>query len=264
MEIIRFAILGIVQGLTEFFPVSSSGHLVLCQRLFGMEDMLAFDLIVHCASFIAVVVVFRAKIKRLLQDVFSRRQAAAGPASGGRYIVLLGIATVVTAAVYFTNKKIFESLFESGRYLWLGFFLTGCVLYVTRFAKSGGTLRIADSIIVGFFQGIAVAPGVSRSGMTIAACLFRKIGKEDAVDFSFLLGALSIFLAELYKLRSIGEMVQHAPILPLVVGFLAALISSFIALRLVIVFIRAARFHWFSYYCWFVSAVSFVLFVLKP
>ena len=240
---LKLIILGIIQGLTEFFPVSSSGHLVMLQEIFGLEEMFLFDIFMHLASFLAIVLVFRKNIIQLkIKSIFN-----------------LFLAMVPTVIIYFIFKRTIGDLFETIKWLWLFFALSGFIIYFTKFTQQKDKALCAkDAIFIGFLQGCALLPGLSRSGLTVSGALYRKIEQTKAIEFSFLLGALAILAATLLKVPNLikNDFVFSAPI---ACGFAASFITSLVSLKIIIKIIKASKFYRFAYYCWFISIVSLLV-----
>jgi undecaprenyl-diphosphatase len=229
MNSIQALILGAVQGLTEFLPVSSSGHLVLFQRLFGLRgDVLVFDVAVHLATLAAVIAVFWKDILGIFKKPF------------GRLTWLLVVGTIPAVVFGLAFKDWIERLFESGRTLGFEFIATGIVLWFAESVKSKnkklGETSFADALWIGAAQAVAILPAVSRSGLTIAGSLFRGLNREFAAKFSFLLSIPAILGAAVLELPdAIGTLkspgaagVSH---LALILGMAAAFGFGWIALR---------------------------------
>ena len=251
MSIIKAIILGIVQGFTEFLPVSSSGHLVLLQKIFNIEEgALTFDIALHLATLIAVLVVYRKKIFEMIKNPFSKLPV---------YIV---IGTVPIAIFGLLLNDLIESFFETGATLGAGFIFTGLVLM---YADSTGEkkrkleqMNIKDPLLIGTSQAVAMIPAVSRSGMTISTALALGIERKTAADYSFLLSIPAILgavVVDIYKMLKTGvnEISAIGPS-PFVFGMLFAAISGFIAVRFMINLIQKQRLKYFSYYLWIIGA----------
>jgi undecaprenyl-diphosphatase len=229
MNGIQAFILGAVQGLTEFLPVSSSGHLVLFQKIFGLrENVLTFDIAVHLATMIAVIAVFRKDVLEILKKPL------------GKMTWLLVIGTLPAVLVGLTLKKHITSLFEGGKTLGIEFIATGIVLWIVESVRTGrkqleGT-SAADALWIGSAQAVAILPAVSRSGLTIAGALFRGLNREFAAKFSFLLSIPAILgatvldlpdaVAEFHATGTVG-----VPTVSLVIGMATALVFGFIAIK---------------------------------
>ena len=268
MNIFSAAILGVIQGLTEFLPVSSSGHLILFEHLFGLRperpEMLLFDLTTHIGTVAAIFVVFRKSVVAFFKNLFAFRQYGTAPVKiyknspSVHFLVLALAATLVTALVY----KVFKTPLESARRLpivagmWV---VTGTLLLVTDFRKGAKLgLRqfgIIAAIVVGLAQGAAILPGISRSGATICAAILIGLRRRWAVEFSFLiaipaiLGAVVVKFAENYSQIGSAEL----PVSSLLVGAAAAFAVGIFALKLLIKTSRSANLKFFAFYCYILA-----------
>ena len=267
-KIFLYILLGIIQGLTEFFPISSSGHLVLLQNIFGLKRMISFDIVVHSASFLVILLVFRERIKFIIQDLIreamNKKNTAGkeGELTGFKFLILLLFAIIPTVAVVLVFQSFLEGTFESTKFLWACFLITGFILYATKDKAGQRIPKVLDSLIVGILQGVAVIPGISRPGITISACLCRRIDRNLAIDFSFLLGGLAILSAIIYKFNDILLIISDKDeFIPLTLGFLSAFISSYFALNVIIRHIRNAKLYRFAYYCWAMGIINFIIFI---
>jgi undecaprenyl-diphosphatase len=264
----KAALLGVIQGLTEFLPVSSSGHLALAQRWLALDprspQMLLFDVLVHVATLVAVGIVFAAPasayIHRLLKE--SRRSWR-----GRRYawgILLMGaVATVPTAAFGLMFKETFEAAFD--RPAWIGtcLIVTGVMLGVTilhpRQARGWKEFRWWQAGLVGIAQALAILPGISRSGSTICVAGYCGLRRRWAAEFSFLIAAPAIAGATILKLRDTlklpPEQFAELPWGAVIVGAVVSLVVGVLALRLLLDTVRRAKLHYFAPYCWLVGAL---------
>jgi undecaprenyl-diphosphatase len=264
-------ILGIVQGLTEFLPVSSSGHLVLFRELLGVdgEGFLDFTVLVHFGTVLSTVIVFWAAIVQLLKGLFKFRYN-----DETDYIFKLIVSMIPVAVVGFFFKDAVECLF-GGSLIVVGVCLviTAALLWFSDFASRyhrnrsnthRNGISYLQAFIVGIGQAVAVAPGLSRSGTTIATGLLTGVKRENMAQFSFLMVLVPIIgeqgldivksLSETGTLFS-GEVSAAA----LLIGFLAAFISGLFACKAMVALVRKARLGWFSLYCLAVAAIIFIL-----
>ncbi len=253
MTIFQGLVLGLVQGLTEFLPISSSGHLVLFQRLFGLsEGVLSFDIAVHLATLAAVLAIFREEIWAMIRH----------PTSKLTLLVIVG--TIPTAIIGFALKGPVESLFESGRSLGIEFIATGLILIAAealakRRAASKGEAETTwlDAAAVGTAQGLAILPAISRSGLTLAGALACGIEREFALKFSFIMSIPPILGAGLLDAKDLVEAGAGlgVPAIPLLVGVIAAAVSGYFAIRFMLkVFVKASL-KYFSYYVFALGAI---------
>jgi undecaprenyl-diphosphatase len=230
-------LLGLVQGLTEFLPVSSSGHLILFQHFLGIDgDMMLFNIILHIATLTAVVVVFRKKIWSLVKQPFCKTNLA------------LLLATVITCAMVFVFKDLIDRSFTH-RILPITFLITATLLFATTLlAKGAREVGYKTSALAGFIQGIAVIPGISRSGSTIAACLSTGTKREAAAEFSFLMSIPIIVASFVYELISGGGVVLNVSPIALICAFVAALVSGVLAIKIMLRVVKNVKLYWFSMY----------------
>ena len=250
MSLFEAIILGVVQGLTEFLPVSSSGHLLLLQRVFGIEEGgLFFTVMLHLATLVAVLIVYRRQVWQLICRPFQKT------------VLLLVIATLPTVAIALLFKKVapFDAFYEkaeSGVYLGLGFLFTGCLLLLSdllrRGRKKGRPLHemtVGDGIAVGCMQAIGVLPGVSRSGSTISGALIAGLNSRAAADFSFLLSIPAIIGGVVLEVPdAIQNGLGDFNIFCLMAGMLAAGFTGYFAIRLVLGAIKKRRMWGFAIY----------------
>ncbi|MBR4531298.1 undecaprenyl-diphosphate phosphatase [bacterium] len=258
MTILDSIILGILQGLTEFLPVSSSGHLVLVEKLLGHKDVpLLYDILLHVASLLAVFIFFRNKLFNLAKECVSFKFN-----KSHKYVLLILAATIVTTAMLFVTKPMMKSIKEEPVYLTVAFAFTAILLLIAQsfFKKAvpDKEITLKDALVIGFFQGIAVLPGVSRSGSTITGALFRKIPAAEAVEFSFMLAIPAILGALLLELVK-GGFAMIDPV-PSFVGFVTSFVASLAALKLLVFMMKKTILYPFAIYLFILSAlVPFVV-----
>ncbi|MBS5645716.1 MAG: undecaprenyl-diphosphate phosphatase [Clostridiales bacterium] len=242
MGILEAIVVGIVQGLTEFLPVSSSGHLVLFQNIFNSQgDMIFFDTMLHVGTLVAVLVVF-------WQDVVSILKKPVQKLTG---LILVATVPAVVATLLF--KDFFEGSFE-GQYLGYGFIVTAILLVAAewvekRYQKRRNNVKYRDAVIMGCVQAVAIMPGISRSGSTLVGGLFSGIDRNLAARFSFLM-SIPVILGSLvlqgYDLIKTG--VGQIAVLPTIVGMLFAAVSGFLAIRFMLNLIRKKKLYGFAIY----------------
>lgn len=255
---------GLVQGLTEFLPVSSSGHLALMQHFFKFEDPdanLLTTVALHFGTLLAVIYYFRA-------DLLPYLTPAGWQDTGRRRIALLVIAgSVPTAIIGLVFKKQFEALFASPLAVSIALFITAVLLLTceklkqTENQQTLETLPWWKSIVVGLIQGLAVTPGISRSGSTIATGLLLGIKGEDATRFSFLLMIPAVGGATLLKVKDLVEsgLPESIQAGGLALGTLIATITGFLALKLLVYMVKQQKLSYFAYYLFCVSTISMIL-----
>jgi undecaprenyl-diphosphatase len=255
MDITQSILLGIVQGLTEFLPVSSSGHLVLFQKLFGFQEApIFFDTLVHFATLLAVVFYLRKEIWQILTNLKKNLNLI--------WLLILGTLPAVVFALLF--KDYIESTFNSLWMLSVGFFITAVLLFATKFIGSGKKdmqkINWVDSLIIGILQAVAILPSISRSGATISSALYRDIKREDAFKFSFLLSIPAIAGAMVLQVFDFNPSNLNGGFWPNALGFVMATIFGFFSLFLLEKIAQKGKLHYFAIYC-FALGVIIMLFV---
>lgn len=243
--------LGLVQGLTEFLPVSSSGHLVMAQSLLGLEESgVVFEVAVHVATLVSVLVFYRRRVAGLVVDTLRRRPEAL------EYVGKLFVATLPAVALVLVAGDFLESLFDRPLVVGVALLTTGAILWSTRSTLPGahaGTPTWSNALWIGCAQAFAIVPGISRSGSTVAMALALGVAPAAAAEFSFLMSVPAILGAAVLKL---GELATIAPdaVVPLAAGSAAAGVSGVAAIWLFVRLLRSQGFHQFAYYVWGVGA----------
>jgi undecaprenyl-diphosphatase len=278
LNILTSAFLGTVQGLTEFLPVSSSGHLALFEHLFGFDaeksEMLLFDLIMHTGTVIAIFIVFRRTVAAFLKNLIKGSRDLAEPVGlykknfSFRFLILAFVATVVTALIGFPLRKYFMSARGNLVTISIMWIITGILLTATDFRKKTRVgLRqfgIVSAIVVGLFQAAAIMPGISRSGATIAAAILLGLHRRWAVEFSFLLAIPAILGATAVELVKNHDKIssQNLSLIIILPGLLTAVIAGTAALKILIRVARRARLKTFAFYC-FILACCVLIYRLQ-
>jgi undecaprenyl-diphosphatase len=245
----KYFILGIIQGLTEFLPVSSSGHLVIAQKILGITDnQLLIILACHFGTLFAMVLFFFKDIVGLFKK----------PGLIGHIILV----TVITGIIGLAGKDFFESLFASPKAVSISLFITGAVLIFSRNFQRGkrgiNSIDIRDSLFLGLMQAFSIIPGISRSGMTISSLLFRNIDKQSAFKLSFLAGMPAIAGAFVLELKDVGT-IAAGQLSGLVMAALVSFIVGFFALAALRSMLDRAKFHYFGYYCIALAVSTWIL-----
>lgn len=268
MTLLRAIILGLIQGATEFIPVSSSGHLVLVPWLLGWEEPgLTFDTVLHLGTLVAVLAYFWRDWWRLITAWLRGLVRWRWDDPDARLAWLLVVGTIPAAVLGFTLEDFFESLF--GQPAWVAFFLlvTAALLALSEWLGRRGRqieeLRWSDAVLIGLGQAAAIAPGISRSGATMSAGLFRGLERPAAARFSFLLSTPVILGAGAFKLLdlfSLPDPLAHAPVL--VAGFLAAAISGYLCIWGLLRYLQRGRLYPFAIYCAVAGSVALAVALL--
>jgi len=239
-------ILGIVQGLTEFLPISSSGHLVLLEQIFGFtHNVILFDVILHLGTLCAVVFYYRKKIWELLKNPLSQKMQ------------LLIFATFPTLMIVLFFKDFFVESFN-GETLAIGFMVTAIFLIIAEVVSKNyyqyKKNSFSKAFIVGVFQGVAILPGISRSGSTITCAIVQGIKQDEAVEFSFLLSIPIIIASFVFKCFDLNTEPITISSGCIILGFLFSAISGFFAIKLMNIIVKKAKYSYFAVYLILLSA----------
>ncbi|MFZ7132113.1 MAG: undecaprenyl-diphosphate phosphatase [Eubacteriales bacterium] len=277
MNTITSIIMGIVQGLTEFLPVSSSGHLVILQHFFQVnEGNLAYSILLHLGTLIAVFIAFWNSIKNMiieffhmLKDLFSTGSLKIYTNKYRQYIMHIIIASIPVGIIGVLFDDVFETIFSKIEVVAFTLILTGILLIVgerigKKNRKNIENMSLANVLTVGLFQTMAIMPGISRSGSTIVGGLFSGLKKEEATEFSFLVSLPAVLGAVILKSKDIMELesLGMSPI-TLISGFLASVIFGVFAIKLLVTLVKKGKLHYFSYYCWTVAVLLLIyIFIL--
>ena len=261
MTVLQAIFLGVVQGLTEFLPVSSSGHLVFFQSVFGLaEPQLAFDVMLHLGTLLAVIVYFRTDVARILLGTWAWVRGRRGGESEAKLLLWIVVASIPTGLMGVLLKDWFESLFSMPKTVGLMLLVTGLLLWLTRFAgrkqKTRGEMGVLDALVIGIAQGVAIIPGISRSGSTISAGLFCGLNRELAGKFSFLLSIPAILGATFLEFREIDA---ASGIGVTLFGMAVSFFVGLVALKLLMNIVKKGKLSYFSYYCWAVGVLMVLL-----
>ena len=275
MTILQAMFLGLVQGVAEFLPISSSGHLSVFQNLLGLNtgetDNLFFDVLLHLATLASVCFVYWKDIKTIAADCLGFVRGIGHPVPGqekvrypgARMLMLMFFATLPLFLIL-PIKDTVEKLYYSTAFIGIALLLTGCMLYVADRMPRGGKrvngTRIRDALIVGVCQAIATAPGLSRSGTTITAGLATGMDRSFAVKFSFLISIPAVLGANILSLVKAFKNGVDWKLLPAyLLGMLVAAVSGYFSIRLIRYISKKGKFGWFAYYCWFAGLVTILL-----
>jgi len=269
MDIIQAIIIGLVQGLTEFLPVSSSAHLIFVQQALGLSDVgLAFDVLMHLGTLVAVIAYFFNDIIQMIKAFFLSlidlkdrkflQEVRRDPYKKLTWLTI--VATIPVGIVGVLFNDIVEALFTGLTVPAFLLLVTGCLLYFSQRMNSGkidlSNITLREAIIMGCGQALAVLPGLSRSGTTIAAGLFSGLDKEFAAKFSFILSIPAILGAGVFQLKDLTS--GNIELTACIAGFIVAVISGYLAISFLLKLIRERSLDIFAYYCWIVGAIILV------
>ncbi len=261
-------VLGALQGATEYLPVSSSGHLVIAEHLFGFrEPTLFFNIVLHLGTLAAVIFYYRGDLVELIREsVLGIGDLVRGESPrivlnqrpSFQLALLIVLGTIPTAVIGLLFNQTFERMFDSARWTGVMLTVTGTVLFFTRAAPQNPNrkLGVVTALLIGTVQGLAIAPGISRSGTTIATALFCGIEREEAARFSFLLSIPSIIGALIVESGGASNGVGTSAMMA---GFVSAVVTGYFCLALLVQLVKMNRLSVFSYYCWAVGIAAAVL-----
>lgn len=245
---LQAVILGIIQGITEWLPVSSSGHLALAQFFLGIEASVFYDILLHIGTLLVVCIVFREDILKILKAA-AKLDFKSEDGKLGLYIIL---ASIPTALIGFTFHDLFSSFFSNLNMIAFALIFTSGILLASKFAKPKREINWWNSLLIGISQGIAIIPGISRSGATISTGMLAGIDRLKAARFSFLLSIPAVIGAALFEAKAgIGEINLGTGL----VGFVVAMIVGYLSIKLLLKIIEQKKFHYFAYYCFILGGV---------
>lgn len=267
IELLKYLFLGLIQGITEPIPVSSSGHLVLFEHFFGMEiSGLSFEVLVNFASLLAVLFIYRSDLIQLTKNSVSYVVVSEKTQSMKKdfyFVLYLIIGTVPAGIIGVLFQDQIAAVFKGVRVIGITLIITGIALWLIRNlkgSKSDGELTLKDSIIIGLSQAVALIPGISRSGATIVSAMALGTKRDTALKFSFFLyipvslGGMILSISDLVHDPRIGEL-----FLPYTLAFIASLIASYFSLKWFINIMKKGKLGYFSIYC-FIVGIAVVIF----
>jgi undecaprenyl-diphosphatase len=268
LSLLEAILLGIVQGLTEFLPISSSGHLVLGEYLLKVKfDDISFEVFLHFGTLLSVVIFFRRTIWSMLKAVWLKiRSVFAGGTTGPdseywRLFWLIIVGTTPAGLIGALFKDYLERSFSSVIFVSFMLLFTGTVLFLTKFVKKKKEkLGFNDALWVGLAQALAMLPGISRSGLTISTGIFRKVEKSKAAEFSFLLSLPAVLGASLLELKDVLSHNSASQDLRIyAIGAVTAFVVGYLSIKFLLNVIKKGKFQYFGYYC-FAVGLLFLIF----
>ncbi len=258
MDILQSIILGFIQGITEWLPISSTGHLRIAEHYFGLAVPALFDVLLHIGTLIVTLVYFRKDILKVLRALVKLDFKS----EYGLLIPLIIIGTIPTVAIGFLYGNELDTALSTMLALGVGFLVSGVVLYLSKFGRENKLgITYVDALIIGIMQGLAIIPSISRSGFTIAAALLLGIKREKAFKFSFLLSIPSILGAlglTLYQ-QEAALTTAGVGLMEIIAGVLVSIVVSFFALRFLWQTIAGKKFYLFAFYCFVLGAALVAL-----
>ncbi|RAP53743.1 MAG: undecaprenyl-diphosphatase [Methanosphaera sp. rholeuAM130] len=274
LDILSAIILGAVQGLAEFLPISSSGHLVLIPYILGVETTLAFDTVLHIGTLVAIFTFFWKDIIDLikgfilslidLSEGVDKFMAGLHNSIQKRFSWLIIVGSIPTALIGFLLKDAVETIFRGTLAVGVFLIITGLLLYYSEKQRHGNitakTMSFKQSVIIGICQGLAVLPGISRSGATISSGLCLGLEREYAARYSFLLSIPAVLGAGIIQIKDITAIDVSFGVL--IAGFLSSVIFGYLAIKLLMKMIKGWSLNIFAYYCWILGMVTIILSVI--
>jgi undecaprenyl-diphosphatase len=252
VTIIEALILAIIQGLTEWLPVSSSGHLVIAQQFLGLNPPLIFDLLLHIGTLIVVIMAFRKDILNILKTLVKRDLSS----TEGKLAFFIVVGSVPIAIVGVLFRENIEQLFSNILAVGVVLLINGGVLFFSEKRKGNKKMGTLDSILIGIAQAAALIPGLSRSGLTVSTGLLNKIDKQTAFRYSFLLSIPVILGATLFEFRDIAAI--NIELTSIVVATVLSMIVGYVSLKMLHRIVMSERFHLFAYYCTIVGGAIII------
>lgn len=255
MNLINVVIIGIVQGITEFLPISSSGHLVILQNLFGInEGQLTLDIFLHIGTVIPILIIYWQEVKDILLLKKEKRRLS--------YLIIVGI--IPTGLMGFFLKDFFTGLFSSVLNVGFMLLITGLFLYlVEKFAvsrKGLADMKEHNAVIIGIAQGLAIIPGISRSGTTITASIFQSFDRESAAKYSFLVSIPVILGAGMLELKELLDNGFAGTNWVLIItGAVVAAVTGYLAIKYLLHVLKKGSLMVFAYYCWILGVLIIIL-----
>jgi len=262
-QLIKTIILGIIQGVTEWLPISSTGHLELSNIFLGLEMPISFDGVLHIGTLIVILVFFRKEVCKIL----SALAHSDFKTEHGRMIPLIVVGSIPTALIGLVFGWEIESIFQTVLSIGIAFIFFGALLYSSKFGKGkSDSVSYYAAIVMGIAQGVAIIPGVSRSGATIAVALLLGIKREKAFRFSFLLSIPSILGATCYTVYAeFDKLTSSALGWPeLLAGAIVAMLVGYFAIKLLWKILTKEKFHLFAFYCWLLGTALVFLTFFQP
>lgn len=248
INLLEAVILSVIQGITEWLPVSSSGHLAIFHNILGFQE-LSYDVFLHFAGILAVIIIFYKDILKLL-NLKDKENL--------KYILYIIIAIIPAGIIGVLFKDNIESFFSSLFYLGIFFIISGILIFSTKFFRKriDGDIVFLDSVFIGLFQAIAILPGISRSGATISAGIFRGINKETAAKFSFLIAIPVVLGASIIEFKNL--VYSQIDIKILILSFILTLVVSIIVIKLLLKILKSDKFYLFGVYNFILGVIVLI------
>ena len=254
MTLFEAIILGIIQGLTEFLPISSSGHLVIGQYVLDIKlEGNGFEIVTHLGTLVSVLCIFWKEILSLILDITDKNNR--------KYIFYLILGTIPAIVIGFGAKTYFSGLFESVQLVSIALMVTGLILFFSKKVKNNSLqIDAKKAFLIGITQAIAIVPGISRSGITICTALALGMSGKNAAKFSFLLAIPAISGAGLLLVLDPQSDITFIPLTSLIMAFMSSFIVGYICLKWLLSLLESGKFYFFGYYCFMIGLIVLVFF----
>jgi len=269
MDVIKAILLGLVQGLTEFLPISSSGHLVIGSEILNFHHPgITFEVFLHLGTLLAVLVAFRSELRLMIRSLFVSAAARQADPELNRFFlwnIYIVVATLPAVAVGLLLKDSIDRIFDDILVSFVMLAVSGTIMVLTKWLRDkGAALSCSKSLIIGVAQSMAIMPGLSRSGSTIFTGMLLGVNRETAARFSFIMSIPAILGAVVLKSSDLLTSPPSATELTsLFAGTIASAISGYAAIVLLMHVVRRGKLHWFGYYCFFVSTLGLTWYFLE-
>lgn len=260
--------LGVLQGVTEWLPISSSGHLVIAQHFLKLGEQISFDLLIHLGTLFVVLFIFWKDISRIwlaLLSYFHNPKQSFLSDPYRRLFVIILVGSVPTAVIGLLLRDQIERAFNNLLMVGIAYIITAVILFATKYTNPHKNIRdlsYIDALIIGTFQGLAIFPGVSRSGTTISAGLLRGVDRDLAARISFLMFIPAIAGAVILNAASFT--ITKNEVVPMLSGLFAAIVVSYIFIEILLALVRRRKFYYFAYYCFVLGVILLVYVALQP
>ena len=254
MTLLEAIILGIIQGLTEFLPISSSGHLVLGQYVLDIKlEGNGFEIVTHLGTLVSVLCIFWKEILSLILDITDKNNR--------KYIFYLILGTIPAVVIGFGAKSYISELFESVQLVSIALMVTGLILFFSKKVKNNSLqIDAKKAFLIGITQAVAIFPGISRSGITICTALALGMSGKNAAKFSFLLAIPAISGAGLLLVLDPQSNITFIPLTSLIMAFMSSFIVGYICLKWLLNLLESGKFYFFGYYCFMIGLIVLVFF----
>ncbi len=245
-SLLEAVILGIIQGLTEWLPISSSGHLAVAQDFLPSPPPVLFYVLLHLSTLLVILLYFRRPVLSILK-AFAMRDF---DSRAGRLGLFIAVGSVPTAVLGYTFQNLFKTFYDNLIVVGFALLATGLLLFFSAWRQGSRDLNYVDALITGIAQGIAIIPGVSRSGVTISAELLREVDRRIAFEFSFLLSIPAVIGATFVELGDLDLLISNTELTAILAGVIVAALVGYSSLKILQKTILNQKLHWFAIYCW--------------